>query len=534
MECSNPTFTMLPNRRKFLEILTKGTVSASLLPYAVSGCKATKVSSKRVRGIAPSSDDALVLAEELDYNLLIQWGDPISEQDTFGFNNDFIAFLPDEQKTDEGILWVNHEYINSLMIHQETVTDKTLEQVEQEMYAVGGSLVRVKKENGQWLVVSHPDNKRLTGLTEIPFNWDTSIEGKQAAMGTLGNCAGGVTPWGTVLTCEENYQYFYSDRSSSDRNITPSTEGWEKFYANPPEHYGWVVEVDPATGTAQKHVALGRCAHECATVKELEDGRLVVYTGDDKNDEHLYKFISSEPGSLREGMLYVANLGVGMWIPVDVEQQPLLMAQFKTQTEALVYLRESAKILGATRLDRPEDIEIDPVSGDVLVALTNNIPRENYFGSILKIEEENGDHAALTFKATTYLTGGEDTGFASPDNMVFDRAGNLWFTSDISGSKMNQPPYSAFKNNGLFLVMRDGSQAGEVIQMASAPVDAEFTGPCFSPDGSTLFLSVQHPGEQSSSLEALTSHWPGKPGSIPRSAVVTIQGPLLQQIQQLD
>ncbi|MGD1890485.1 MAG: PhoX family phosphatase [Cyclobacteriaceae bacterium] len=533
---------MLPNRRKFLEILTKGTVSASLLPYTVSGYTSTQVSSKKVKGIAPSSEDTLVLAEDLDYNLLIQWGDSINEQDTFGFNNDFIAFIPNQEKADEGILWVIHEYINSMMIHQEAVTEKTQEQIEKEMYAVGGSLVRVKKENGQWTVVPHADNQRITGLTEIPFNWATPIEGKQAAMGTLGNCAGGVTPWGTVLTCEENYQFFYSDRRSSDRSSTdrsmiPSVEGWEKFYANPPEHYGWVVEVAPATGAAQKHVALGRCAHACATVKELEDGRLVVYTGDDKNDEHLYKFISSQPESLREGTLYVANLDVGKWIPVDVEQQPLLMDQFKTQTEALVYLRESAKILGATPLDRPEDIEIAPVSGDVLVALTNNIPQENYFGSILKIEEENGDHASLTFKATTYLTGGEDTGFASPDNMVFDRAGNLWFTSDISGSKMNQPPYSAFKNNGLFLVMRDGPQAGEVIQMASAPVDAEFTGPCFSPDGKTLFLSVQlsvqHPGEQSTSMETLTSHWPGEPGSIPRSAVVTIQGPLLQQIQQL-
>ena len=524
---------MLPNRRKFLEILTKGTVSASLLPYAVSGCNTAETISGPIQGIAPSSDDALVLAEALDYRVLIRWGDAISEQDTFGFNNDFIAFFPDKQNTDEGVLWVNHEYINSLMIHQQTITEKTREQIKQEMYAVGGSLVRVKKENGQWSIIQQAANKRLTGLTDIPFNWDTPIEGKQTAMGTLGNCAGGVTPWGTVLTCEENYQYFYSDRRPGDRSITPSVEGWERFYANPPEHYGWVVEVDPATGTAQKHVALGRCAHECATVKELDDGRLVVYTGDDKNDEHLYKFISSQPGSLREGTLYVANLDLGMWIPVDVDQQPLLMAQFKTQTEALVYLRESAKILGATSLDRPEDIEIDPVSGDVLVALTNNIPRDNYFGSILKIEEENGDHASLTFQATTYLTGGKDTGFASPDNMVFDRAGNLWFTSDISGSKMNQSPYSAFKNNGLFLVMRDGPQAGEVIQIASAPVDAEFTGPCFSPDGTTLFLSVQHPGEQSPSLEALTSHWPGEPGSLPRSAVVTIQGPLLNQIQQL-
>ena len=433
---------MPSNRRTFLEILTKGTISTTLLPYVVSGCPAAETRSRHVRGIAPSSEDALVLAEDLHYDLLIRWSDRISEQDTFGFDNDYIAFLPTGQSTDEGMLWVNHEHVNPLFIHQRAVTDKTSEQVAQEMYAVGGSLVRVKKENGRWAVVPHTDNKRLTGLTEIPFNWSTPIEGKRMAMGTLGNCAGGVTPWGTVLTCEENYQYFYGDRRPGDRrpgdrNIAPSAVGWEKVYANPPEHYGWVVEVDPATGTAQKHVALGRCAHECATVKELADGRLVVYTGDDKNDEHLYKFISSQPGSLREGTLYVANLDVSMWIPVDVKKQPLLMARFKTQTEALVYLRDSAKVLGASRLDRPEDIEIDPVSGDVLVALTNNIPRENYFGSILKIKEENGDHAALTFQATTYLTGGEDTGFASPDNMVFDRAGNLWFTSDISGTMMN-------------------------------------------------------------------------------------------------
>jgi len=522
---------MQANRRKFLEILAKGTASTTFLPYVVSGCEIINSNQKSIRGISPSTADALSLADGLRHEILIQWGDPISEQDTFGFNNDFIAFLPTEQKTDEGILWVNHEYIQSLFIHQERVTDKSLDQVRKEMYEVGGTFIHVKREKGKWSVVSHPGNKRITALTDIPFNWDEPIEGKSTAMGTLGNCAGGVTPWGTILTCEENYQLFYGDRTSKDRIITPSLEGWENFYANPPEHYGWVVEVDPTTGAAQKHIALGRCAHECATVKELEDGRLVVYTGDDKNDEHLYKFISSQPGSLKEGTLYVANIDVGMWVPVDVTRQPLLMAKFKTQTEALVYLRESAKILGGSRLDRPEDIEIDPVNGNVLVALTNNIPRENFFGSILKIEEENGDHASLTFKASTYLTGGEDTGFASPDNMVFDLAGNLWFTSDISGDKMNEPPYESFKNNGLFLVMRKGPQAGEVIQIASAPVDAEFTGPWFSPDGTTLFLSVQHPGEQSKSMESLTGHWPGEKGSMPRPAVITIQGPLLDKIQ---
>ena len=118
-----------------------------------------------------------------------------------------------------------------------------------------------------------------------------------------------------------------------------------------------------------------------------------------------------------------------------------------------------------------------------MVSLTNNTTVKNYYGSILKIVEDNNDHAALTFQSDTYLAGGEETGFACPDNMAFDLAGNLWFTSDISGSKMNKEPYKAFKNNGLFLVPRSGDQAGQVIQMASAPADAELTGPWFAPDG---------------------------------------------------
>ena len=126
------------------------------------------------------------------------------------------------------------------------------------------------------------------------------------------------------------------------------------------------------------------------------------------------------------------------------------------------------------------------------MSLTNNTGKENWYGSILKIQEEGGDYTALTFKPEQYLAGGKDTGFACPDNMAFDTAGNLWFTSDISGSLMNQEPYTEFKNNGLFLVPRTGPKEGQVIQIASAPSDAELTGPFFAPDGKTLFISVQH------------------------------------------
>jgi len=346
---------------------------------------------------------------------------------------------------------------------------------------------------------------------------------------------GGVTPWGTILTCEENYDGCYGEaiRGSDKIDVSEGTYGWNKFYDNRPEHYGWVVEVDPHTGEAQKHVALGRFAHECATVIELEDKRLVVYSGDDKNDEHLYKFISSEPGSLLKGTLYVANLEKGEWISMNLKEQPLLQKHFKDQTEVQVFCRDAARMLGATPLDRPEDIEIDPVTGHVLVACTNNKPKGNYHGQIMKIMEKENQYDALAFGYDVLLTGGPETGFSCPDNLAFDRSGNLWFTVDISGSKLNKGVYEPFGNNGLFMVPRSGPQEGEVIQIASAPMEAELTGPFFSPDGKTLFLSVQHPGERSKSLTDLTSNWPDGGERPPRPSVVTIQGPLLEQINGL-
>ncbi len=259
----------------------------------------------------------------------------------------------------------------------------------------------------------------------------------------------------------------------------------------------------------------------------------MVYSGDDSNDECLYKFISEQPENLRDGKLYVANTEKGEWISLVYEEQPILQEKFKNQTEVLVRLRQAAKLVGGTPLNRPEDIEIDPLTGDVLVALTNNKPKGDYLGEILKIEEaDNTDKTSLTFKASTYLAGGEETGFACPDNMAFDPAGNLWFTSDISGSAMNKEPYLPFGNNGLFLVPSWGANKGKVLQIASAPVDAEFTGPFFAPDGQTLFLSVQHPGERSPSLSELTSNWPNGKGEIPKPSVVCISGKALDDLIQ--
>ncbi|SFG27506.1 PhoX family protein [Pontibacter chinhatensis] len=525
-------------RRAFLEFLGKGSlallVQAPVFQALANTTRPTAAAT--IQGLGPTSTDELTLIEGLQYEVLLKWGDPISEQDHYGFNNDYVAFVPlSGQDSEEGLLWINHEYISPMFVSGYTGTsERTKEQVDKEMYEVGGTIVRVRKgSDGKWAVVyNDPLNRRITAKTPMPFHYPKPIAGADRAIGTLANCAGGVTPWGTILTCEENYDSFYGERDWKTGGLTgPSHYGWEKFYDYPPEHYGWVVEVDPRTGDSKKLVALGRCAHECATVKELPDGRLVVYTGDDANDECLYKFISSKPGSLLEGTLYVANLEKGRWESLDRRKQKALRKAFKTQEEVLIRLREASKLVGGSLLDRPEDIEIDPVTGHVLVALTNNTPKGNYHGSILKIVEENGQYDALRFSHDTFLAGGPETGFACPDNMAFDPAGNLWFTSDISGRSINKGPYTSFGNNGLFLVPRQGPQAGQVLQIASAPMDAELTGPYFSPDGRTLFLCVQHPGETSRSLTELTSHWPEGGSAVPKSAIVTISGPALERFQ---
>jgi secreted PhoX family phosphatase len=551
------------NRREFIRFLGKASIGTAILPPFLISCgnlaaptEKSLVTSEQtlnllrqltVVGLSPSDKDDLLLAKGLDYHTIIKWGDKISDEDTFGFNNDFTCFIPfDENNPKDGLLWVNHEYVNPLFVsdfdyrkYENPDEHRTKEQVDKEMYNVGGSIVRIKQTNGKWEIVKNdPHNRRITAKTPIALNWDSPIKGTSTVIGTHSNCSGGITPWKTFLTCEENYDSFFGETEYDENNVAshrPSHQGWENFYKYPPEHYGWVVEVDPKDGSAQKHVAIGRFAHECCTLYELADKRVVAYSGDDKNNEHLYKFVSSKPGSLKEGILYVADTINGKWLALDWESQPALNEKFKDQTEVLIRAREAAKILGATELNRPEDIEIDPITGSVFVSLTNNTDKNDFHGSILKIEETNGQYDALTFKASDYMVGGAENGFSCPDNLAFDLAGNLWFTSDMSGSKMNKEdgPYMAFKNNSLFVVPRHGKEEGKVIRLVSAPNDAELTGPWFAPDGKTLFLSVQHPGEQTIHLSNPTSTWPFDEDGVPKPAVVAITGDLIEKMNKL-
>lgn len=525
------------SRRKFLEFLGYTGIAVGAMPW-LEACKVGNVEYKAkvvFEGLKYTElIDDVVLADGFDYKVLASFGDEISDQDTFGMHNDYLNFFQSKDNENEGVLWVNHEYFDSTLLQTNT-GEKTKEKVDLERYVCGGSIVKVRKDDtGKWNIVKNdPINKRLTGATKIPFLWDEEIAGSSVAEGTFQNCSGGRTPWGTILTCEENYDYMYGEITYDENNVPTKTDGyysWEKYYDNSPEHYGWVVEVNIETGEAQKLVALGRFKHECATVHSLADERVVIYSGDDEADQFIYKYVSKNPKDLKNGTLYVADTVNGKWLALDIEQSEVLKNRFKNQTEVLVRAREAAALLGATPQNRPEDIEIDPITGDVLVTLTNNKAKGDYHGSILKIVEDSEDKTGLNFSSSAYIVGGEKHMFSSPDNMAFDPKGNLWFTTDVSGGSLGIDQYKNFLSNGLYLVPRTGERAGEVIMVATAPVAAEFTGPYFHPNGKTLFLSVQHPGETSADINNLTSHWPQGRNSIPKSSVITISGPSLDKL----
>jgi uncharacterized protein len=526
------------SRRNFLQFLG-GSLAASTLGLNTA-CTTDGLGffkSKDVKSLKPGlNKDDLTLAEGFSYNILIKEGEPLTQDLLFGTNNDFTQFV--NLKNNKTGLWVNHESFTCTLASGRYRTETpSKEQFHKERKMLGGSFFEIKKtDKNKWAVVKDsPYNTRLSGESKIPFSNNEKIANSDYAIGTFANCSGGLTPWNTILTCEENYQHYYGeyDRSIKAKNKTVVNEKsvqWHKHEALDPRHYGWVVEFDPETQKSKKLIGLGRFSHECAKTVLNHDGRTIAYSGDDTDNECLYKFVASEKGSLDKGELFVASLEQKKWLSLDINKSTILKKNFKNQTEVLTFCREAAKLLGATPLARPEDIEIDPINGHVLIALTNNKTTNDYFGSILKIIEPNidskTDYASETFEYETFLTGGPKSGMACPDNLVFDKAGNLWITTDISGSAMNKGLYKIFGNNGLFVVPRRGKNAGLPIQIASAPYEAEFTGPCFSPDGNTLFLSVQHPGELSPKQGAYTSHWPeGGTSAKPLSAVVTITGP---------
>lgn len=526
-------------RRDFLQFMGR---SATLLTIPsllnTTSCASLPFQAGPFRPLAASTQDDLLLAKDLSYEILIKYNEPINAQEFFGAHNDFLAFTPFNGKKDEGVLLVNHEYIHPVLIHERKMDrPRSRDEVIREQLAVGCSLIHIKKVNQSWQFIKNSAyNRRISARTPIPFQKGYRILDSTVAIGTLANCAGGKTPWGTVLTCEENYDIFYGDVTFENKErkfIETNKYRWFDYFPLPPEHYGWVVEIDPMTGKAVKRNALGRFEHECATVKISKNKKAVVYMGEDRKFGFIYKFISDKGLSLESGTLYVANTEKGIWIPLDLKKNPSLRKHFDHQQDVLTYTRLAAILAGGTQQDRPEDIEIDPLTGDIFISLTNNADRNNHYGSILKIVEKNNNAEALDFSSSTWLSGGTQTGIACPDNMVFDKNGNLWVTSDISEEETDQGPYKGFGNNSLYYVPLHGEFAGHAYRIATTPRDAEFTGPMFSDDHKTLFLCVQHPGANTLDPNKPTSTWPSRKG-LAQSSVVTVQGPLLDHLLLLN
>ncbi len=502
--------------------------------------------------IEPTDEDDLILPEGFRYDVVRKWGDQITEDAPYGYNNDYVAYFPIDaleggQSSQDGILWVNHEYADPKWVSEYQDGEKTPEQIAEEKAAVGGSVFRIQKSGDNWEFVEDDQyNRRIDATTPMdltgPAAGSEEMEGADEVIGTLANCGGGVTPWNTVLTCEENFQDYYG--ASSDATET-SRYRWndDSDNAQPPEHYGWIAEIDPfdPESKPRKHTWLGRLRHENAAVTLSESGKVVVYTGHDQEDQRIYKFVSTgtyDPGNreanldlLTDGMLYVANFSNGRWVALDYENNPIFSDNgFTSQADVLVRAPEAVAIqegedeedVIGTPLDRCEDIEVAS-DGTVYAALTNNAKHGNFYGQILRITEAGNDPTAEEFAFEVFAAGGPQTGFASPDNLAFDRNDNLWIVTDMSSDKLNEGIYETFKNNGAFFMPAGtAGTGGDVFQFASGPVQSELTGPFFTPDGSTLFLAVQHPGEETKDTNEPTSTWPD--GDIPRPAVVAITG----------
>jgi secreted PhoX family phosphatase len=552
------------------------------------------------------STDEWVVAKNHTGKVLLAWGDPIHAGDAakdartltaaeqerrFGFNNDYIALVPFPfLNEDRGLLWVNHEVtdgFNMFSGYDAASPKPTAEQVAVELAAHGGTVVEVVKENGTWKVVlGSRYNRRITGTTAMtisgPAAGDAALKTTAdptgtSVLGMFNNCGGGITPWGTILTCEENFnQYFANAEKLSGKAKATATrlgiadkasgKRWEDHVArfdlakepNEVNRFGWVVEIDPfEPGLApRKHTALGRFKHEAATVVMSAAGKPVVYTGDDQTFEYVYKFVGDKAPTfnraenrdlLDKGTLHVATFkadGTGTWTPLVISDKRLTAGGFTSQADICLRTREAADLVGATKMDRPEDIETNPVNKRVYIALTNNTSRgvgtnpttdeanprvRNTHGQVLELVEDGGDPAARTFTWSIFLLAGPqsddtrqfDGGFSAeasdiscPDNLTFDPAGNLWIATDGQPSAIKQ-------NDALFAMSTTGPDRALPKRFFTAPLGAEVTGPFITPDGRNLFASIQHPGE-GGNLASPQSTWPGHRAGYPRPAVVVV------------
>jgi len=620
--------------RGMLGVVAISSVLSSSLLFAGCSDEEAEAETFHFPELKSGVDETHHVAEGYDAQVLLRWGDPVfadapafdprrqsaaAQLRQFGYNNDYVGFIPLDDSGDRGLLCVNHEYTNEeVMFPQisrqdtEKVHFKDMSEVlaEVEMAAHGGTIIEIERDGRTWKpVLDGKYNRRISPLVtkmvlDGPAAGDDRLKTSADAtgrnvVGTLNNCAGGITAWNTYLMSEENFRfYFWKDEPSEPKEVCAGKEresakryglgetkqAWGKFTDNPnlrrfnlklephePNRFGWIIEVDPLDpqSVPVKHTALGRFCHEGAESIVNKDGRVVLYTGDDTRFEYVYKFVSKNKFNpedregnkrlLSEGMLYVAKFaadGSVTWLPLIFGQGPLTKQNgFYGQADVLIDTRLAADKLGATCMDRPEDVQPNPKTGNVYVVLTNNKKRaadevdaanpraKNIFGHIIEMVPPEGDHAAETFKWNILAKCGPKTGdagsswhpettesgwFANPDNLAVDADGRLWVATD-QGDDWPRTK----KADGLYALETGGEKRGKSKLFFRCPVGAEMCGPYFTPDGETLFVAVQHPGTdgtkayerfgRASTFEDPATRWPDFDDKMPpRPSVLAI------------
>ncbi|AVT32043.1 PhoX family phosphatase [Plantactinospora sp. BC1] len=572
------------------------------------GVPAAGASGRSLLGFAPvaaNADDAVTLPAGYRADVIIPWGTPIrstgpawrpdgtnsaaEQAEQVGMQHDGMHFFPrgpGPAGNRRGLLVVNHEYTDRTLLHADGDAVMTREKSDKTLAALGVTVLEIAQRDGAWRPVDSPFNRRINGTTRMTYSGPVSprhpaLRAVGLPRGTLNNCSHGVTPWGTYLACEENFNIYFG---TADPAWTPGPEhdrygisrtglDYRLHLADPrfdlarnpnePNRFGWVVEIDPfrPDSTPVKRTALGRFKHEGATVTESR-GHLVVYSGDDQDGEYIYKYVSAAPWAamrargrspLDEGTLYVARFDddrTGRWLPLRFGHGPLTPAQGWTdQADVLLRTRRAADALGATPLDRPEWISVHPENSAVYASLSNGsgwahavTPRTpNPYGHIIRWRESGDDNTATTFEWDVFVLGGDpayddrvrldDAGiFGSPDGLWFDPDGRLWIQTDVSNYVLNSPGwgYDRIGNNAM-LACDPGT--GEIRRFLVGPRGCEITGITVTPDRRTMFVNVQHPGELTPAWGSPTpenpravSNWPDfDPAGRPRSATLVIR-----------
>ncbi len=625
-DAANPTMGDIINkrfsRRGFLQgALAVTAIASTVSPLAImiaDEARAETGFSFNFDEIEAGVDETHHVAKGYDADVLLRWGDKVfadspefdpmkqtaeAQVRQFGYNNDFLGFIPLDANPDHGLLLVNHEYTNGELMFPAWATvekdaegkekvkmgEYTKDLVDIEIAAHGATVIEVRRENGKWMpVLDGKLNRRITPMTEMMLSGPvaghdrvkTSADATGTkVLGTLNNCAGGITPWGTFLTAEENFHGYFNgalpDGHKEAANykrvgVPAGWYEWGRFHdrfdvtkePNEANRFGWIVEIDvnDPTSAPKKRTAIGRCKHEgCETIVN-KDGRVVLYSGDDERFDYVYKFVTkgtfnaadraANMDLLDEGTLHVAKFnedGTVDWMPLIQGEGPLTAANgFETQADVLIETRRAADLLGATKMDRPEDVQPNPKTGKVYVMLTNNTKRkagdenaanpraDNKFGHIIEITETDADFASLkstwevlvkcgdpavaevgaTFSSATTANGW----FGMPDNCAIDGDGRLWVTTDGNSKK------ATGRTDGIWAVETEGAMRGTSRLFYRVPVGAEMCGPCFNPTSDSFFVAVQHPGDEGlATFEKPATRWPDFSDAMPvRPSVVVI------------